>query len=71
MADKFLTVEDLSKFMLDRLNDLQKEFRKHLDTVQEEDKEAVVEDHLDQLVKYGWIDKEFRDQLHYNKDYKG
>lgn len=71
MTDKFVTIEDFAKVRLERFNDLQERFRKHLDTVPDEYKEAVVEDHLDKLVANGWIKKEFRDKLHYNKDYKG
>lgn len=70
-TDKFLTIDDFVKFKLDAFLNLQERFKKHLDTVPDEYKEAVVEDHLDKLVANGWIEKEFRDRLHYNKDYKG
>ena len=66
-----ITAEEFGKFYADRFNEISERFRAHLDTVPEEYREAVVEDFLDQLVKHGWIKKEFRDNIGYNKDYKG
>lgn len=69
--DNIMTLEDWTKFRSRHFNELLQKFHEHLDTVQEEYREAVVEDFLDRLVEHGWIDKEFRDTLVYNKDYKG
>lgn len=69
--DEVVIADEYINSRLQRYKELSTEFRKHLDTVPEEDREAVVEDYLDQLVKLGWIKKEDRDQLGYNKDYKG
>ena len=63
--------EELDKRKLQHLKELLQKFDEHMATVPEEYREAVVEDFLDQSVKHGWIDKEFRNTLVYNKDYKG
>lgn len=68
---KFATVDDYVKMRLDSFNDIQERFRKHLNTVPEEFRAAVVEDYLDKLVSNGWLRKEDRANIHYNQDYKG
>lgn len=69
-TDKFATVDDLVKMRLETFNDIQERFRKHLNTVPKEYREAVVEEYLDKLVSNGWIRKEDRANIHYNQDYK-
>lgn len=68
-----ITMEEFSKFLeerqLERYKEMSQKFQQHLDTVPEEYREAVVADYLEQLVKLGWINKEFADTIIYNKDY--
>ena len=69
MTDEFLTIDDIVNMRTAIFDDIAERFRKYLDTVPDEHKEAVVEYYLDKLLAKGWITKEFRDKVHYNEDY--
>lgn len=71
MTDKFTTQEEFADFRLKQYNKLSQKFQEYLNTVPEEYREATVEDHLNNLVKHGWIKKEDIENLYYKSEYKG